>query len=105
MSRNGRNKRSRESQDARLPTTAEELAGFTMETIDIAQGLGDCVVVGGHSGGGTIATWVAQNHRDVDRVIAIALGYLSFYGNAFKIAPLGPGAIIFAHMRKTQNLS
>ncbi len=72
------------SQDALLPTTAEELAAFSTESIDIAQGLGDRVVVGGLSGGGTIAVWVAQNHEEVDRVIAVA----PFLGVGFIPTPL-----------------
>ncbi len=58
--------------DALLNTSAEELAAFATETVDIAQGLGERVVAGGLSGGGTIATWVAQEHEAVDRVVAVA---------------------------------
>lgn len=60
------------SQDALLPTSAEELADFATETVDIAQGLGDTVIVSGLSGGGTIASWVAQVHEDVDRAVIVA---------------------------------
>jgi esterase/lipase len=72
------------SQEALLPTTAEELAIFTTDTVDIAQGLGDRIVVGGLSGGGTIAAWVAQEHEDVERVIAVA----PFLGIGFIPTPL-----------------
>lgn len=67
-----------------LPTTAEELAAFATESIDIAQGLGDRLVVGGLSGGGTIAAWIAQVHPDVDRAIAVA----PFLGIGFIPTPL-----------------
>ena len=72
------------SQEALLPTTAEELASFTTETIDIGQGLGDRLVVGGLSGGGTLTTWVAQKHAEVDRAIAVA----PFLGIGFIPTPL-----------------
>ena len=70
--------------DALLNTTAEELAAFATETVDIAQGLGDRVVVGGLSGGGTITAWVAQEHEDVDRAVAVA----PFLGIGFIPTPL-----------------
>jgi carboxylesterase len=72
------------SQEALLPTTAEELAIFSTDTVDIAHGLGEHIVVGGLSGGGTISTWVAQEHEDVDRVIAVA----PFLGIGFIPTPL-----------------
>lgn len=53
-------------------TTAEELAAFATETIDIARGLGDEVIVGGLSGGGTIATWIIQEHGDVERAVIVS---------------------------------
>ena len=46
--------------------TAEELAGFAQETADIAQGLGERVIVTGLSGGGAIATYLSQERADVD---------------------------------------
>lgn len=72
------------SQDALVPTSAEELAQFATETIDIAEGLGSNVVVSGLSGGGTIASWVAQEHEDVDRAIIVA----PFLGIGFIPTPL-----------------
>lgn len=65
-------------------TSAEELASFALETVDIAEGLGDRVVVGGLSGGGTIAAWVAQQYDNVDRAIIMA----PFLGIGFIPAPL-----------------
>ena len=58
--------------EALLNTSAEELAAFATESIDIARGLGDEVIVGGLSGGGTITAWVAQEHEDVDLAVMVA---------------------------------
>lgn len=52
--------------------TAEELVDFANQTVDIAQGLGDEVVVVGLSAGGTIASWVSQYRGDVDQSISIS---------------------------------
>ncbi len=72
------------SQDALKPTSAEELAQFATETIDIAHGLGDDVIVSGLSGGGTIASWIAQEHEDVDQAVIVA----PFLGIGFIPTPL-----------------
>lgn len=58
--------------EALLNTSAEELAGFATQSVDIGQGLGDEVIVAGLSGGGTIATWIAQEHDDVDTAVMVA---------------------------------
>ena len=52
--------------------TAEELAAFGTQMADIAQGLGERVVVAGLSGGGAVATWLAQERADVDLAVPIA---------------------------------
>jgi len=52
--------------------TAEELVDFANQTVDIAQGLGDEVVVLGLSAGGTISSWVSQYRSDVDQSISIS---------------------------------
>jgi pimeloyl-ACP methyl ester carboxylesterase len=52
--------------------TSEDLVATADEAVDIADGLGERVVVGGLSAGGVAAAWVAQNRPDVDRVIALA---------------------------------
>lgn len=52
--------------------TAEELVDFANQTVDIAQGLGDEVVVLGLSAGGTISSWVSQYRSDVDHSISIS---------------------------------
>ena len=52
--------------------TAEDLVAATDEAIDIAEGLGERVVVGGLSAGGVAAAWAAQNRREVDHVVGLA---------------------------------
>jgi esterase/lipase len=81
MPHHGRADRDR---DALLNTTAEELAAFATQSIDIAHGLGDEVIVGGLSGGGTLAAWVAQTHEDVEYVVAVS----PFLGIGFIPTPL-----------------
>jgi len=51
---------------------AEDLVRVTDEAIDIAEGLGDRVVVGGLSAGGVAAAWAAQNRPEVDHVVGLA---------------------------------
>jgi carboxylesterase len=52
--------------------TAEELAAFALQTADIAQGLGERVIVSGISGGGAMATYLSQEREDVDIAAPIA---------------------------------
>lgn len=52
--------------------TAEELVAYADEAVDIAQGLGEEVIVVGLSGGGSVAGWMAQERSDVDSAIVIA---------------------------------
>lgn len=52
--------------------TAEELARFGDEVADIAQGLGDEVIVTGFSMGGALTAWLAQQRSDIDRAVLIA---------------------------------
>jgi pimeloyl-ACP methyl ester carboxylesterase len=57
--------------------TAEELASYADETLDIAHGLGKRVSMGGLSMGGIVTAWAAQNRNDVHLalLIAPAFGY------------------------------
>jgi pimeloyl-ACP methyl ester carboxylesterase len=64
--------------------TAEELAAFGTRIADIAQGLGERVVVVGLSGGGSIATWLSQERADIDLTVPIA----PFLGIGFIPRPL-----------------
>lgn len=52
--------------------TAEHLVDLANSSTDLAQGLGDEVIVVGLSAGGTIATWIAQNRSDVDHAIPVS---------------------------------
>lgn len=52
--------------------TAEELAEFATQSVDISQGLGRRVIVAGLSGGGSMATWLSQVRSDVDLAVSIA---------------------------------
>jgi len=49
-----------------------DLVGYADESVDIAAGLGDRVIVAGLSGGGSVVAWVAQNRGDVDKAVLIA---------------------------------
>jgi carboxylesterase len=54
------------------PLSAEKLAAFGDQAVDIARGLGRRLLVTGISGGGTVAAWLAQNRPDVDIAMPIA---------------------------------
>jgi len=56
---------------------AEELAAYADDVVDIAQGLGDQVVMMGISAGGVTTAWAAQNRSDIDLAVLIspAFGY------------------------------
>jgi pimeloyl-ACP methyl ester carboxylesterase len=72
--------------------TAEEMAGFAQQTADIAQGLGDRVIVSGISGGGAMATYLSQEREDVEIAAPIA----PFLGIGFIPRPLNrPFANLF----------
>ena len=46
--------------------TAEALAAYGFSAVDIAQGLGEEVIVSGLSGGGSVASYIAQERDDVE---------------------------------------
>jgi carboxylesterase len=72
--------------------TAEEMAAFAHQTADIAQGLGERVIVSGLSGGGVMATYLSQEREDVD----IAAPISPFLGIGFIPRPLNrPFANLF----------
>lgn len=52
--------------------SAEKLAAYGDQAVDIARGLGRRVLVAGISGGGTVAAWLAQNRSDIDIAMPIA---------------------------------
>jgi pimeloyl-ACP methyl ester carboxylesterase len=51
---------------------AEELRDCADTNVDIAAGLGDRVCVCGLSAGGVMAAWIAENRKEVSRVLLIA---------------------------------
>ncbi|HEU4998373.1 MAG TPA: alpha/beta fold hydrolase, partial [Lapillicoccus sp.] len=51
---------------------AQQLADFGMRTTAIALGLDKRTVVGGLSGGATLALWAAEHNAGVQRVVAVA---------------------------------
>jgi pimeloyl-ACP methyl ester carboxylesterase len=53
---------------------AQKLARYADRAVDLGRGLGEKTDVMGLSLGGTVAAWVAQERRDVDRVVVIAPG-------------------------------
>lgn len=55
--------------------TQVELIGWTNDAVDIALGLGEKLIVIGLSLGGVMATWVAENRADVDRVLIVSPAY------------------------------
>ena len=63
--------------EAQAQLNAEELAGYADEVVDIAQGMGDQVVMMGISAGGVTTAWAAQNRTDIDKAVIIspAFGY------------------------------
>ncbi len=52
--------------------TAEELAAYADEMVDIAQGLGAKVTMVGTSAGGVTTSWAAQTRRDIDLAVVIS---------------------------------
>jgi pimeloyl-ACP methyl ester carboxylesterase len=56
---------------------AEELAAYADEVMDIAQGLGEQVIMVGISGGAVTTAWAAQTRSDLDLAVIIspAFGY------------------------------
>jgi pimeloyl-ACP methyl ester carboxylesterase len=51
---------------------AENLAAYADETVDIAQGLGNEVIMMGISVGGVTTAWAAQNRSDLDLAVIIS---------------------------------
>lgn len=63
--------------DAHSQMSAEGLAAYADEMVDIAQGLGEHVTMIGFSAGGITTAWAAQNRSDLDLAVIIspAFGY------------------------------
>jgi esterase/lipase len=58
--------------EAHAQLKAEELAAYADETVDIAQGLGEQVIMLGISAGGVTTAWAAQNRSDIDLAVIIS---------------------------------
>ncbi|HVD62786.1 MAG TPA: alpha/beta fold hydrolase [Lapillicoccus sp.] len=54
------------------PVDAQQIADFGMRTTALALGLDKRTVVGGFSGGATLALWAAEHNAGVQRVVALA---------------------------------
>lgn len=80
------------------PVDGQELADFAMRTTAIALGLDQRTVVGGLSGGATLALWAAEHNAGVQRVVALA----PFLGPVTVPSPLSRAA--GNAMRFTPNL-
>ena len=95
--------------DALVNSTAEKLAAFGDQVIDIAHGLGKQVTVMGISGSGTLVAWLAQNRADLDFAFAIApLFGLAFVPSVFtklfeRIALLLPNFFLWWDPRTKAN--
>jgi esterase/lipase len=61
--------------------TAEELATYADEVVDIAQGLGEHVTLAGISMGGIATAWAAQHRSDLDLAVLISPAF------AFQMIP------------------
>jgi carboxylesterase len=55
--------------------TANGLAAYADTVVDIAQGLGERVILAGLSGGGVVTAWAAQHRSDLDLAVLIAPGF------------------------------
>ena len=63
--------------DEQARLTAEELARYGDEVVDIGRGLGEHITLAGLSGGGVTTAWAAQTRADLDQavIISAALGF------------------------------
>lgn len=61
--------------EAQSRLTAEELAAYADEMVDIAQGLGTQTVLVGISGGGVTTAWAAQYRQDLGLAVIISPGF------------------------------
>ncbi|ACF43985.1 conserved hypothetical protein [Pelodictyon phaeoclathratiforme BU-1] len=58
--------------DAHARLTAEELTAYADQSVDIAQGLGEKVIMMGFSAGGVTTAWAAQQRKDIDLAVIIS---------------------------------
>ncbi len=55
--------------------TAEDMAAYSDQVVDIERGLGDRISIVGLSGGGVVTAWAAQTRTDLDQAVLIAPGF------------------------------
>jgi pimeloyl-ACP methyl ester carboxylesterase len=55
--------------------TAEKMAAYADELVDISHGLGDRVTLVGLSQGGVVAGWAGQTRGDLDQAVLVAPGF------------------------------
>jgi len=55
--------------------SADEMAAYADQMVDIAGGLGNHVTMVGLSAGGVITAWAAQNRKDIDLAVVISPGF------------------------------
>ena len=55
--------------------TAEEMAAYADELVDIARGLGERITLAGLSQGGVLAGWAAQTRADLDQAVLLSPGF------------------------------
>ncbi|MFN7116311.1 MAG: alpha/beta hydrolase [Saprospiraceae bacterium] len=84
--------------EAHANLTAEDLARYADEVVDIAQGLGEKVTMMGLSVGGVVTAWAAQHRTDMELAVLIspAFGYgpippptTAAVMNVFRLMPNG----------------
>jgi dienelactone hydrolase len=68
--------------------TAEALINFADQAIDLAQGLGEEIIIGGISAGASIVGWLAQERADIARAIIVAPMFSVLDIPAFAVRPL-----------------
>ncbi len=90
--------------------TAEDMVTISDEAIDIAQGLGDHVIVAGISMGGVMAGWAAQVRHDVDKAVLIAPNFGTykvpdcFLKPSINFLLMRPNSFVWWDSKKKQNL-
>jgi len=64
---------------------AYELSTLASQSVDIAQGLGEQVIVAGISGGGLMSAWVGQTRSDVNHSVVIAPNFSYIYPKKYAV--------------------
>ena len=61
--------------DEQAQLSADELASYADQMVNIADGLGEQITMAGISGGGVTTAWAAQNRKDVNLAVLISPGF------------------------------